>query len=372
MNPLVSILSFTYNQEDYVAQALDSFISQKTDFSFEVIINDDASTDNTQAIIRNFQTKYPDIIKPVFQKTNQYSNNDWHFINDLYRKASGKYIATCEGDDYWTDSHKLQKQVDYMEANPECTLCFHPVNVLYENGEKESYISPGIVDDASFTVEELVKKNFINTSSVLYRSTGDYENLERKVMPQDLYLHLYHAQNGYIHCLQDAMSVYRRQPSGVWWSSDDEMDKIYNRFGILQARFFASVLDMFPENEEIHKSILQHYDYLLGQFIKIDQETKSDLTRSTIKEFTDLTYFYVTETKHSTDKISTENKLKYDELDVERKRLEKVLLENENEVIRLRLIEDEKSKQLDIFFGSSLCRLYYRIYKGIRRRLNKS
>lgn len=101
---MVSINCITYNQEEYIAKAIDSFLMQKTDFKYEILIHDDASTDNTANIIREYQEKYPDIIKPIYQKENQYSQGikrvDYKFN---YSRANGKYIAICEGDDYWTD-----------------------------------------------------------------------------------------------------------------------------------------------------------------------------------------------------------------------------------------------------------------------------
>jgi glycosyltransferase involved in cell wall biosynthesis len=118
-DPLVSICCITYNHEKYIQQCLEGFLIQKTTFLFEILIHDDASTDRTADIIREYETKYPDIIKPIYQTENQYSKGV--IVSAVYNwpRAKGKYIALCEGDDYWIDSYKLQKQVDFMEANPE-------------------------------------------------------------------------------------------------------------------------------------------------------------------------------------------------------------------------------------------------------------
>ena len=113
---MVSICCITYNQEQYIAQTIESFLMQKVDFKYEILINDDASTDRTADIIREYEKKYPDIIKPIYQSINQYSRgitNPSGAFN--YPRASGKYIAMCEGDDYWTDIYKLKKQVDFLE-----------------------------------------------------------------------------------------------------------------------------------------------------------------------------------------------------------------------------------------------------------------
>ena len=133
---LVSICCITYNHEKYIRDALESFLNQKTNFDFEILIHDDASTDKTSEIIQEYEKKYPNIIKPIYQIENQYSKGI--SINDTFNfsRAGGKYIALCEGDDYWLDSNKLQKQVDYMGKNHECTLCFHNAMVVSSNDKK--------------------------------------------------------------------------------------------------------------------------------------------------------------------------------------------------------------------------------------------
>lgn len=124
--PLVSICCVTYNHAPFIRKCLDGFLMQQMDFSIEILIHDDCSTDGTTEIIREYEARYPDLIFPLYEEENQYQQGKAREI-DLYnyRRARGKYIAYCEGDDYWTDPHKLQKQVDFMEANPEYTVCFH-------------------------------------------------------------------------------------------------------------------------------------------------------------------------------------------------------------------------------------------------------
>lgn len=121
---VVSICCITYNHEKYISDALDGFLMQETDFPFEILIHDDASTDNTPDIIRKYEEKYPDIIKPIFQKENQKSKLGSGMNPTFnYPRAKGKYIALCEGDDYWTEPLKLQKQVKFLEARDEYSLC---------------------------------------------------------------------------------------------------------------------------------------------------------------------------------------------------------------------------------------------------------
>ena len=132
--PLVTVSCITYNHEKYIARALDSFLMQKTDFPFEIVIHDDASTDRTPEIIREYAEKYPEIIRPMYQKENQYSKGISNISGAFnFPRAEGKYIAMCEGDDYWIDDSKLQRQADYMEAHPECTMCFHSAKTESED-----------------------------------------------------------------------------------------------------------------------------------------------------------------------------------------------------------------------------------------------
>ena len=134
-NILVSINCIAYNHEKYIAQAIESFLMQITDFKYEILIHDDASTDNTAKIIKEYERKYPEIIKVIYQKKNQYSQGKKVSLFNV-KRARGKYIAVCEGDDYWTDRHKLQKQVNYMENNPECGLCFRTVSIFDDKSQK--------------------------------------------------------------------------------------------------------------------------------------------------------------------------------------------------------------------------------------------
>ncbi len=130
---MVSVFCATYNHEKYIRKCLDGFIMQKTNFKFEVLVHDDASTDKTADIIREYEEKYPDIIKPIYQTENQYSKGVQIGVTFQYPRAKGKYIAFCEGDDYWCDENKLQRQFDIMESHPECSICVHNIgdNVFY-------------------------------------------------------------------------------------------------------------------------------------------------------------------------------------------------------------------------------------------------
>jgi glycosyltransferase involved in cell wall biosynthesis len=132
--PLVSVCCITYNHVDYISEALDSFLMQETNFPFEILVHDDASTDGTKNIILEYAENYPEIIKAVIQTENQYSKAGLIAHRFLFPKAKGKYIALCEGDDYWTDCTKLQKQVQFLEDHPEYVITYTNSQAFNENG----------------------------------------------------------------------------------------------------------------------------------------------------------------------------------------------------------------------------------------------
>jgi len=131
--PIVSICCITYNHGNYIADALRGFLAQQTDFPFEILIRDDASSDQTSDIIQEYAAKYPRIIKPIYEETNTFSQGVKP-LAAIFKHAAGKYIAICEGDDYWTDPKKLQIQVDFLEKNPEYVITYHDCQPFNENG----------------------------------------------------------------------------------------------------------------------------------------------------------------------------------------------------------------------------------------------
>ena len=219
MDVLVSICCTAYNHEQYIADALDSFLMQKTDFPIEILIHDDASTDRTAGIIREYETRYPDLIKPIYQTENQYSQGiKVRHLNQ--KRVRGKYIALCEGDDYWTDPYKLQKQVDYMEKHPECSLCVHAAYRVTPGKKKlRKHLRPGNGNQL-FTVEKIIAGggNFFATSSVLYPAVLDLERpyFFEKAPVGDIPLAIYLALKGTVYYIDQYMSAYRVMVPGSW------------------------------------------------------------------------------------------------------------------------------------------------------------
>lgn len=175
--PLVTIRCITYNHEDYIRECLEGFIMQQTDFPFEAVVHDDASTDGTAEIIREYAEKYPDIIKPVFETENQYSKHDGSLGRIMNQHMRGKYIAFCEGDDYWTDPHKLQKQVDFLESHPDCAMCYTKVK-CYDSLRGDVNQSPVFPDVLDSELDKLIEYNPVPTLTVLIRKDRYFEYYE--------------------------------------------------------------------------------------------------------------------------------------------------------------------------------------------------
>lgn len=275
--PLVSIICITFNQEQFIRQTLESFLMQETTFAFEVLVHDDASTDGTTAILREFQSKYPDIIKPVYETENQYNKNGFDFFHSLFREAKGKYIALCEGDDFWTDPTKLQRQVDFLEKHQDYAIVFHPVRVFFEKGEEEDRVFPD--RKSRFTTQQLLRENFIQTNSVMYRSQGDYEDLVPNVMPDDWYLHLYHARFGKIGFIDRVMSAYRRHDGGVWWGDGSGRAVFLKKVIDGHLRLSQELKKMFADNKALYDEAATFIRKLVNETIVLNRDDVDFITK---------------------------------------------------------------------------------------------
>jgi len=225
--PLVSICCITYNHEDYIRDTIESFLMQETDFQFEIVIHDDACTDRTAEIIREYEKRYPDIIKPIYQTENQYSRSGNSCILPTiftFKAARGKYLALCEGDDYWIDPLKLQKQITEMAKHPECYISFHPAIMRWEgeNGEDEVL---GLHSDKTtiFPIEEVISwwGVFMPTASIVIHRLAipriiSFFSIARDAPVGDYYIQVLGAENGGALYLNDVMSVYRYMVPGSW------------------------------------------------------------------------------------------------------------------------------------------------------------
>lgn len=281
----VSIFCITYNHERFIAQALDSFLMQKTDFDFEIVVGEDCSTDNTRQILLAYKEKYPDKIKLVLSERNVGMHE-----NAARTRAAcdGKYIAIGEGDDYWIDRLKLQKQVGFLEANPDFVICHHNLEVIYEGetGEPRRHLfhSPDAPPPEVSTFEDLALFQRIATPSSVTRNrpTDDFPVWSGDVLNLDYVGHLFNAQYGKIKYINEVMGAYRIHGGGVW-SKLTVMQRTLNGLETLErasahfaprgaAQFnrqkikILADLSMFKFEEKEYKDFRKSYRNLLAKY----------------------------------------------------------------------------------------------------------
>lgn len=218
--PKISIMVITYNHEKYIAQTLESVLMQETEYSYEIVVIEDCSTDRTQEIIMQYVQKYPDKVKPYFNKTNiGYPVTQKNFYQGYYR-LTGDYMAILEGDDYWTSPHKLQKQVSFLENNPDFAACSHNTIKIYTDGSKE----PHRFIYSENTPSENGIESIIMLTPYFHTTTLLFRNVFRGAPPIhlsskwscEIFLTIAHAQFGKIKYFDEDMAVYRAHPGGVF------------------------------------------------------------------------------------------------------------------------------------------------------------
>jgi glycosyltransferase involved in cell wall biosynthesis len=236
VTPIVSICCLTFNHEKYIRQTLDGFLMQQTNFSYEIVIHDDASTDNTVNIIKEYDLKYPNVFKPIYQKENQKSTYKSGMNPRFnYPRSVGKYIALCEGDDYWTDPLKLQKQVDFLEANPEYVGCYNGCKHINDKDEViketryENYNSPS-------AEQLLTAEGAMITHSVMFRNIiKSYPALFDGVPSGDTILYHLLGFHGHGKFLSDIKySAYRIHGGGIW-SGINDLQRMKNTLSTMSA-----------------------------------------------------------------------------------------------------------------------------------------
>lgn len=256
MKPLVTISCITYNHRSFIRETLESFISQKTTFPVEILIHDDASTDGTADVIREYEQKYPALIFPIYQLENQYSKGIKISFTHQFPRARGKYIALCEGDDYWTDPLKLQKQVDFLERNTKYVLCFHKIKTLIGDKLQEDEVIEKryqeVINKNEITTLDLLKhRNFIHTGSVVFKNRHIEFPFEFDHSPVgDYFLFILLSEMGPSFRLDEYMGVYRRG-TGVYstLSPIDMQRKV--------VQYHLAILSYLSDNEQ-RKVFLQN------------------------------------------------------------------------------------------------------------------
>ena len=293
LNVKLSVCCISFNQKEFIIKSLDGILAQKTDFRFEIIIHDDASTDGTKEIIESFQEKYPDIIFPYYQKENQYSKGVRGFMAKYnYPRCRGKYIALCEGDDYWTDPYKLQKQVDFLEANSEYSLVFHKTKAIQKGQLVEDNVIENrfdkVLDKSNILTTDLLRiGNFIHTCSVVFRRDKLLIPKEMNFSPVgDYILFISLSQQGKIKRLEEEMAVYRKGSGSYSSLSPIDMQR-----KIIQ--YHLCILSMLTNEEErivFLDKTLNEIKNFEKQIISVDnlalKKTMLDIIKTIIKKAT--------------------------------------------------------------------------------------
>ena len=220
--PIVSVHMITYNHAPYIAQAIQGILQQKTNFPFELVIGEDCSNDETREIVFEYQLKYPRVIRVITSDKNIGMIMNWC---QIMKECRGKYIALCEGDDYWTSPYKLQKQVDFLDSHTECSACFHNVNVEFENNPERNHIFHNTNMKDVFTLFDIVSGHFIPTCSTIFRAGlfGEFPSWYLKMPMGDWPLHVLNAQYGDYGYINEILANYRVHDGGTW-SSQSRVD----------------------------------------------------------------------------------------------------------------------------------------------------
>lgn len=249
---LVAIHCLVYNHEPYLRDCFEGFVMQKTNFRFVAIVHEDCSTDGSAAIIREYEAKYPDIFRPIYETKNQYSKHDGsltRIVDETTLKTGAKYIAVCEGDDYWTDPLKLQKQVDFLEGHPDYTMCFHGAIIKNETNTRVITTCDKI-EAKEYLTRDIFPGWVVPTASVVYRREPieSYPLLKHQEWMKygDIVLFLKCTHTGRVWGMADQMSVYRMTNTGAVISQNREKD--------------------------LYVHMCNHYKFLLTNFSQIDRE----------------------------------------------------------------------------------------------------
>lgn len=275
-DPILLVVCLVYNHVLYLRDCFEGFLLQETDFPFIILVHDDASTDGSDMLIREYAEKYPHIFKPIYEVENLYSKKDGSLervITNFIINSGVRYVAMCEGDDYWLQSNKLQKQFNFMENNPECSICFHKVlTLIHKTGEiKNEFLVKDMPGES--TIEDLALENYIHTTSVVYRVypsvMGKFVNI-MPCMPSDYVLWMLLSEKGYIYKFDDELAVYRY---GVGeWSRDWSIEK--SLFVLIMLCKLIAIIDSPNIKYLLHKRILEEMNTISREYTAMHEKIK--------------------------------------------------------------------------------------------------
>ncbi|GAB3500904.1 glycosyltransferase [Spirosoma knui] len=259
----VSVLIITYNQQKFIRKAIDSALAQKTTFTIEILVGDDFSSDGTRDIIQDYERLHPGLVKGVLHPRNMGKNGGINFLETL-KLAQGEYYALMDGDDYWTDSLKLQKQADLLDAHPDYSTVFHNALITYEDGTP-SHLLNGPDMKPFYTVDDLIGEDeiwFMATSSTMYRnSIKEYPTWFRESSSGDIPRLILKAKLGKIGYIPDVMSVYRKNRGGASYA-DNYYEESFLRNRIQMYRDINRELD-YKYDRVLRRNIARYYRMLL-------------------------------------------------------------------------------------------------------------
>ena len=259
----VDILMCVYNHEEFIAQAIEGVVSQQTNFKYRLIIGEDCSTDNTKRIVEKYLDLYSEKMLVFFHKTNigAYENS-----RILFRESSSKYIALCDGDDYWTDPLKLQKQVDFLEANPEYVLCAANATVNNLTNKFFRSIYCNFNRDRSFDQKQVLMEFYCPTLSMLFRNhLHNIPEWFHEVKSGDTFLHLILSQYGKFYYMDFIAGVYRQHNAGI--SNMNSQTEWFDN-NITHLRKFKKIINEYNVqslDEVIYRSQLEYINALIKE-----------------------------------------------------------------------------------------------------------
>ncbi|GAB3712045.1 glycosyltransferase family 2 protein [Flavobacterium koreense] len=269
--PLVSISCITFNHARYLRECFDGFLMQQTNFAFEVVIHDDASTDETKAIIEEYTQKHPTIFYPMYQTENQYSKGVRGIMAKFnFPRCRGKYITLCEGDDYWTDPNKLQKQVDFLEANEDYAICWTKYLIKNESNVPSTLSEPEWIDyvendkDLSFDLNNIFKPYCTYTLTTMFRVENfDFDLFQKLKHSKDNTLYAMCLSKGKGILLNFNSAVYRVHDAGIYSLQKSYINAISNYLN------FVEIIITFKEARNNHfLELMKYFKYDLRSSLK--------------------------------------------------------------------------------------------------------
>ncbi|MBQ9406426.1 MAG: glycosyltransferase [Desulfovibrio sp.] len=291
----LTVLTMTYNHEAYIRQCMDSVLAQQTSFAVRHLILDHHSQDATAEIITAYAEQHPSI-QPVLLSRRVY----WENIRGLFMRCRTRYVALCDGDDYFTNPHKLQKQVDYLEQHRDCALCVHPVHVVFDDAPEKNYIfpNPALLSRGyrgKYPLTQLFKGNFIQTNTVVYRwrfTFGLPRWFRADLCPGDWYWHILHAELGKIGFLPEVMSAYRRHKQALYYQTHVSVKEHRKVYGLPELEFYKVV------NEHFHGKYFDQLASLangvLANFLQLSVEKDDETLLTTAsKQYPEFVKFFL-------------------------------------------------------------------------------